>query len=141
MAATSPVASLTRLISAAPSTYSLLTTVVQTLRDLLSLRIVGSAFAVLITIRVMRTRTWLAGTGFFPGKWQVMSPLFPYPFLPEIPYVCMDPFWWMRLKHKRAYQRSLSAEVICSEVECVWTAFADLGCDVMTGVCNRCPSL
>ena len=102
MAATSLVASLTRLVSATPSTYSLLTTVVQTLRDLLSLRVIGSAFAVLITIRFMRTRTWLAGTGFFPGKWQIMSPLFPYPFLPEIPYVCMDPFWWMRLKHKRA---------------------------------------
>jgi len=64
-------------------------------------RVLAAGLAVALAMRIVRVRSDLARVGFFPGSRVAMNPLFPYPLVPRLPYICMDAQWWNRLKHER----------------------------------------
>jgi len=66
-------------------------------------RVLAAGLAAGLAMRIVRVRADLARVGSFPGLRVAMNPLFPYPLVPRLPYVCMDAQWWNRLKHEREW--------------------------------------
>jgi len=72
------------------------------------------AFTVALVQRYLRARRALRATGWIPGLRLAIDPIFPYP-LPAIPWVSMEPDWWVRLGYGgtfQAYASTASSRVL-----------------------------